>query len=142
MTTARDIMSTDPECVYIYDDLVTAAGRMRDLGIGSLPICSHDNRLVGMVTDRDIVVRCIADGADPYNTAVSVLADGKPVTIGPEDTVEEALRVMTEHSVRRLPVVDGHALVGMLSQADVAQHVSESAAGTLVAEISAAPSNN
>jgi len=114
---------------------------MRDLGVGALPICGDDDQLAGMVTDRDIVTRCIAEGGDPSSTNVDALADGKPVTIGADDDIEEALRTMVSHDVRRLPVIDGQRLVGMLSQADIAQHLPE-AAGQMVADLSRSPANN
>jgi CBS domain-containing protein len=141
MTTARDIMTQDAECVRTSDTLVTAAQRMRDLGVGSMPICGDDDRLAGMLTDRDIVVKCIADGGDPTSTQVEALADGKPVTIGADDDIEEALRTMTSHDVRRLPVIDGDRLVGIVSQADIAQHL-PGAAGALVSDLSTSPNNN
>ena len=141
MTLARDIMTEDAECVRTTDTVVTAAQRMRDLGVGAMPICGDDDRLAGVITDRDIVVKCVADGGDPTAVQVETLADGKPVTIGADDDIEEALRTMTDHDVRRLPVIDGHKLVGMLSQADIAQHLPE-AAGNLVADLSASPDNN
>ncbi len=142
MTTARDIMTSDTECAQISDTLVDAAKKMRDLGVGALPVCGDDNRLQGMVTDRDIVVNCVAEGADPGSTTVDTLCEGKPVTIGADDSVEEALKTMTEHGVRRLPVIDGHDLVGMVSQADVAQNLPEERVGELVEAISSARSNN
>ena len=71
-----------------------------------------DDRLKGMVTDRDIVIRCVAEGGDPAATTAGSLADGKPVTIGADDPVEEVLSTMSRHQVRRLPVIDGHRLVG------------------------------
>jgi len=142
MTKARDIMSGSAECVSENDTLVEAARKMRELGVGALPICGEDNRLKGMITDRDIVVNCIADGGDPTSTKVSELADGKPVTIGADDSVEEALHTMRDHGVRRLPVIDGHDLVGVLSQADVAKHLPEESVGELVEAISSAPSND
>ena len=141
MTTARDIMTQDAECVRTSDTLVTAAQRMRDLGVGSMPICGDDDRLAGMLTDRDIVVKCIADGGDPASTQVESLAEGKPVTIGADDDIQEALRTMTDHDVRRLPVIDGDRLVGIVSQADIAQHLPE-AAGALVSDLSRSPDNN
>jgi CBS domain-containing protein len=141
MSTAREIMTGDPECVSTEDTLVDAARKMRDLQVGALPICGEDNRLAGVLTDRDIVVRCIADEGDPASTRVSQLAEGKPVTIGADDSVEEALRTMKDHGVRRLPVIDGHDLVGMVSQADVARNLPEQAVGDLVEAISSAPSD-
>jgi CBS domain-containing protein len=142
MTTARDIMTTGAECAASTDPLVEAARKMRDLQVGALPICGEDNRLQGMITDRDIVVRCVAEGGDPSTTRVAELAQGKPVTIGADDSVEEALRTMKEHDVRRLPVIDGHDLVGMLSQADLARNLPEEQVGGLVEAISEAASNN
>ncbi|MDQ4036758.1 MAG: CBS domain-containing protein [Actinomycetota bacterium] len=136
MTTARDIMSGGTECVGENETLVDAARKMRDLDVGALPICGEDNRLKGMVTDRDIVVQCIADGGDPRSMKASELAQGKPVTIGADDSVEEALRTMSQHKVRRLPVIDGHDLVGMVSQADIARNLPEEKVGDLVEAIS------
>lgn len=95
-----------------------------------------------MTTARDIVVRCVADGGDPRSIKVSELADGKPVTIGADDSVEEALRTMSQHGVRRLPVIDGQDLIGIVSQADIAKHLPEDAVGELIEAISSAPSSN
>jgi Predicted signal-transduction protein containing cAMP-binding and CBS domains len=137
MTTARDIMTTGPECARADETLVDAARKMRDLDVGALPICGQDNRLHGMVTDRDIVIRCIAEGGDPASTKVSDLGGGETVTIGADDPVEEVLHTMAQHKVRRLPVIDGHQLVGMVSQADVARSLPEDKVGELVEAISA-----
>ena len=109
-------------------------------GAPSSPGPAH--RLKGMLTDRDIVVKCIAVGGDPATTKVAELAEGKPVTIGADDSVEEALRTMKEHGVRRLPVIDGHELIGIVSQADVARNLPEDKIGDLVEAISSAPSNS
>lgn len=136
MTAARDIMTLDPTCVRENDTLVDAARLLRDLDVGALPICGEDDRLKGMLTDRDIVVRCIADGGDPATTTAGSLAQGKPVTIGADDDIREALTVMQDHQVRRLPVIDGHDLVGIISQADIARELSATQTGETVAEIS------
>jgi len=136
MTKAREVMTPDARCVQENQTLADAARLMRDLDVGALPICGEDNRLKGMVTDRDIVVRCIAEGGDPQGTQVSSLARGKPVTIGADDDIEEALRTMSQHQVRRLPVIDGHDLVGMISQADIARNLSDDKIGDLVEAIS------
>ena len=136
MTTAREIMSDDVRCVQEGQSLQEAAQMMKDMGVGALPVCGEDDRLKGMVTDRDIVVECVASGGDPSSTTAGTLADGKPVTIGADDSVEEALRTMAEHQVRRLPVIDGHRLVGMVSQADVARALPEDQVGQLVEAIS------
>ena len=142
MTTARDIMTGGAECARTTETLVDAARRMRDLDVGALPICGDDNRLKGMITDRDIVIRCVADGADPSTVKVEEYAGDETVTIGADDSVEEALRTMTEHGVRRLPVIDGHDLVGMVSQADIARNLPDDKIGQLVEAISSAPANN
>lgn len=141
MSTAREIMTAGAECADVNDSLVDAARKLRDLDVGALPICGEDNRLAGMITDRDIVVRCVADGGDPASIRVGDLADGKPVTIGADDPVEEALATMSKHGVRRLPVIDGHELVGIVSQADVARNLPDEKIGDLVEAISKAPSN-
>jgi len=136
MSTARDLMTAGAECVSEHDTLVTAARRMRDLDVGALPICGDDERLKGVLTDRDIVIRCLADGGDPASVTAGSLAQGKPVTIGADDSADEALRTMAEHQVRRLPVIDGHRLVGMLSQADIARALPDEAVGEVVGDIS------
>jgi len=124
------------------DTLVDVARKMRDLDVGALPICGDDDRLKGMITDRDIVVKAVADGKDPSSVKAEAFAEGKPVTVGADDSVEEALRTMSEYGVRRLPVIDGHELAGMVSQADVAKNLSDDQIGQLVEAISKAPANN
>jgi CBS domain-containing protein len=141
MTTAREIMTGGAECARTDETLVEAAQKMRDLAVGALPICGADNRLKGVITDRDIVVRCVAEGGDPARTTVDEFGGEKPATIGADDPVEEALRTMIAHGVRRLPVIDGHDLVGMLSQADIATHCPPEQTAQLVAAISEEPAN-
>lgn len=136
MTTAREIMSSDVTCVGENESLADAARKMRDLDVGSLPICGEDNRLKGMVTDRDIVTKCIADGGDPTTITAGSIGEGKPVTIGADDSLEEAVRTMVAHKVRRLPVIDGHELVGIISQGDLARSLPEDRVGDLVEAIS------
>jgi CBS domain-containing protein len=136
MTTARDIMTFDPQCVGENDTLVEAARRLRDLDVGAMPICGEDGRLKGMLTDRDIVVKCLAEGGDPATTTAGSLGEGKPVTIGADDDIREALQTMQDHQVRRLPVIDGHDLVGIISQADIARSLSAAETGETVEEIS------
>ena len=136
MTTARDIMTPSPVCAGENENLIDVAKKLRDEGVGALPICGEDNRLKGMVTDRDIVVECLAKDLDPATTTAGQLGDGKPVTIGADDSVEEALATMSQHKVRRLPVIDGHDLVGMVSLADVARSLPEEKVGELTEAIS------
>jgi CBS domain-containing protein len=136
MTIAREIMTPGAECVGENQTLQEAAQKMRDLDVGALPICGEDNRLKGVVTDRDIVIKCLATGGDPRTVTAGELAEGKPVTIGADDSVDEAITTMTDHQVRRLPVIDGHDLVGMISQADLARSLPEDRVGELVELIS------
>ncbi len=135
---AREVMSGGADCVGENDTVADAAKRLADLDVGAMPICGEDERLKGMLTDRDIVVKVLAEGKDPGDVKVGELAQGKPVTIGADDPVEEALATMTEHKVRRLPVIDGHDLIGVVSQADLATELPDDQIGDLVEAISAA----
>ena len=136
-TTARDVMTAGAECVCENDTVATAAERMASLDVGALPICGEDDRLKGMVTDRDIVTRVVARGQDPRQVTVGSLAEGaEVVTIGADDSIEEARRTMEQHQVRRLPVIDGHRLVGMVSQGDLAKALPDEETGHLVESIS------
>jgi CBS domain-containing protein len=136
-TTARDVMTEGAECVSENDTVATAAQRMASLDVGALPICGDDDRLTGMVTDRDIVVKVVAAGQDPNQVTVATLAEGSEVvTIGADDPLEEARRTMEQHQVRRLPVIDGHRLVGMVSQGDLAKALPDEQTGRLVESIS------
>jgi CBS domain-containing protein len=137
--TAREVMTGGAECVGENETVIDAARKLADLDVGAMPICGEDNRLKGMLTDRDIVVKVLAQGKDPASTRAGDLAQGKPVTIGADDSVEEALQTMKDHKVRRLPVIDGHDLIGIVSQADLAQNIDEEKVGDLVEAISAAP---
>ena len=136
--TARDIMSPDCTCIGENDTVLDAAKLLAELNVGSLPICGEDNRLKGMISDRDIVVKTLAKGGDPASTKVGELSqgDGQTVTIGADDSIEEALRTMSEYQVRRLPVIDGRELVGIVSQADIARNYDEERVGELVEAIS------
>ena len=138
---ARDIMSDDCTCIGENDTVLDAAKRLAELDVGSMPICGEDDRLKGMITDRDIVVKVLAQGKDPASTKAGEIGagDGKTITIGADDSIDEALRTMIDHKVRRLPVIDGKQLVGIISQADVATNLDEERVGDLVEAISAAP---
>jgi CBS domain-containing protein len=134
--TVREIMTGGTECVGENESILEAARKMARLDVGSLPICGEDDRLKGMVTDRDIVVKVIAEGKDPQTTRAGELAQGKPVTIGADDSVEEAIHTMAEHKVRRLPVIDGHEMIGIVSQGDLAHAIDKEQVGELVGAIS------
>ena len=137
--TARDVMTGGAECIGENESLLDAARKMAELDVGAMPICGEDDRLKGMLTDRDIVVKAIAEGRAPGDVKAGELGEGKPVTIGADDPVETALQTMADHKVRRLPVIDGHKLIGVVSQADLARNVDEQKVGDLVEAISAAP---
>ncbi len=135
---AREIMSPDPTCVGENDTVLDAAKQLQQLDVGSLPICGEDDRLKGMLTDRDIVVKVLAQGKDPSSTKAGELGQGdaKTVTVGADDPIDQALRTMIDHKVRRLPVIDGHELVGIISQADIATNLEDAKVADLVEAIS------
>ncbi|MFF8830895.1 CBS domain-containing protein [Streptomyces sp. NPDC015131] len=136
MTTARQIMTEGTECIGAEETVLEAAKKMTRLGVGALPICGTDNKLKGMLTDRDIVVKVLGAGKDPAACKAGELAQGEAVTIGADDDADEILRTMTEHQVRRLPVIDGHDLVGMVAQADVARALPDPKVGDLLQALS------
>ena len=135
---ARDIMSTDVAFIGADTPVVEAAKKMRDLDVGALPICGDDKRLKGIITDRDITIHVVAEGKDPSSTnAIDVgEGDANTVTIGADDSIDEALATMQRHQVRRLPVIDGHEVVGIIAQADVATHLTVKETGQTVEAIS------
>jgi CBS domain-containing protein len=136
--TVEEIMTRDPRTVEIGDSLVDAAREMRDGDIGSV-IVTDGGRVAGIVTDRDIVVRAIAEGRDPQSTTVGDVCSSGPRTLEPGDSVEVAAQVMGESSIRRLPVVRDGRLVGVVSLGDLAQ---DRDAGQPLANISAASPNH
>jgi CBS domain-containing protein len=137
---AREIMTPGAEFIPLDATVQEAAQQMATGDIGAMPICNGEGRLQGMLTDRDIVVKVLAAGKDPAQTKVADVAQGtEVVTIGADDSVREAIQTMMKHKVRRLPVIDGTDLVGMVSKGDVAQHADETEVGDLVEAISAAP---
>ena len=137
--TARDVMTGGTECIGENDTVAEAANRLKALDVGAMPICGEDNRLKGMLTDRDIVVEVLAEGKDPSSVKAIELGGEEVVTIGADDSVTEALETMSSHAVRRLPVIDGHDLIGIVSVADLAGAVEDDDLGKVVEAISAAP---
>jgi CBS domain-containing protein len=132
----RDTMTTDPRSITPGAPVVEAARLMRDEDIGSLPV-TDEGRLVGMLTDRDIAVRVVAEGRNPDSTTVGEVLSPHPVAAMPDQDLDEALHLMAQHQVRRLPVVeDDDRLVGILAQADVALEEKEKKTGELVESIS------
>ncbi len=136
MTSIKDLMTSGVQCGPADTTLQGAAKQMRDLDVGSLPICGDDDRLAGMITDRDIVTKCIADGGDPSTVTVGSLAQGTPIWVDADGTAAEALALMSKHQIRRLPVIADHRLVGIVSQADLASELAVGDVGEVVREIS------
>lgn len=136
MSVVREFMTTDARCITENQSLVDAARMMMDLDCGSLPICGDDGRLKGMITDRDIVLKCVAEGRNPADVMARDLATGKPYWIDADANVDEAIDMMERHQVRRLPVISGHSMVGIISQGDIARNYSEQRVGELVEHIS------
>jgi CBS domain-containing protein len=132
----RDAMTEDPRSIGPSVSVVEAARLMREGDIGSLPI-TDDEKLVGMITDRDITTRVVAEGSDPKVTSVSDVYSRDLISVEPDEGIEEALRLMAHHQVRRLPVVENGRLVGIVAQADIALRENEKKTGELVEAISA-----
>ena len=136
MPQVQELMTKKPRTLQPDASAVDAARLMREQDAGVIPLVEGD-RLVGVVTDRDIAIRVVAEGNDPTKTKVAAFTSQNLVTIDPQQDLDEALRLMAEHQVRRLPVIeeDGR-LVGILAQADVARHADEARTGRLVEQIS------
>jgi len=136
MAQIRELMTVKPRTVKAGDSVVEAAKLMKGEDAGIAPIVDGD-RLVGVVTDRDIAIRVVAEGRDPESTTVDDIASQNVVTVDPEQDLDEALRLMAQHQLRRLPVVEEDGkLVGIVAQADVARRVDAARTGEVVGEIS------
>jgi CBS domain-containing protein len=135
MTKARTVMHFGVQCIGEDETLLTAAQMMRDLSVGSLPVCGNDDKLKGIITDRDIVIKCLAMGRNPSDMRARDLAQGEIVWIDADAEVEEAVNIMERHQIRRLPVIDNHRLVGIISEADLAQHLPENKLAELVTRV-------
>ncbi|MFE5095115.1 CBS domain-containing protein [Streptomyces sp. NPDC056638] len=127
MTTAKDIMHTGATWIPAHETLDRAAQLMRDHKVGALPISAEgeQDRMIGILTDRDIVVGCVAMGHDPSRMTAGDLAQGTPRWIDAEADVDMVLEEMQTHRIRRLPVVENKKLIGMISEADLAHHLSD-----------------
>lgn len=135
MTKVREAMTPGVRSATPTQSLADAAAMMKEGDIGSVPVVD-DGRLIGILTDRDIVLRAVAERVDPQSVKVADVASRDLVTVEPEQDLDEALHLMARHQVRRLPVVEQGRLVGMLAQADVAIVAEEKKAGEMVEEIS------
>ena len=131
----RDVMTPGVRTVSPSQSLAEAAAVMKGEDVGSVPVV-EDDRLAGIVTDRDIVIRAVAERRDPQTVKVDEVASRQLVTVEPEHDLDEALALMARHQVRRLPVVEAGRLVGMLAQADVALEAKEKKVGETIEEIS------
>lgn len=127
MTTAKDIMHTGAQWIPAHETLDRAAQLMHEHNVGALPISANGgkDRMVGILTDRDIVVGCVAKGHDPSKMTAGELAQGTPRWIDANAGVEAVLEEMKTHQIRRLPVVENKTLIGMISEADLARHLSD-----------------
>lgn len=142
MKLVGETMTDDCQCIGEHDSVRKAAQRMAELQAGAMPICGEDERLKGMITDRDIAVKVVAKGMDPDATEVAELAEGTPIWVEADADVDHAVALMEEHKVRRLPVIEDRRLVGIISQGDIARQAPTEETAELVASISAAPANN
>ncbi|BCB76563.1 hypoxic response protein Hrp1 [Phytohabitans flavus] len=143
MTNARDVMHVGAECIAPQHTLAEAAQKMRDKHVGSLPIQDDDESLTGIITDRDIVVRCIAEGRDPQAMTAGELAQGIPIWVDAQADIEDVLAIMEDNAIRRLPVLDDEQrIVGMISEADLATHLREHAVSQYTTSIYSAPPNS
>jgi CBS domain-containing protein len=132
----RDLMTSSPRTIQTSTTIVEAARAMKEQDVGPLPIVEGE-RLTGILTDRDIVIRVVAEGKDPQTTTAAEVASRELLTVDPQQSLDEALRLMEQHQVRRLPVCeeDGR-LVGILAQADVARLGHDERTGEVVESIS------
>ena len=135
----RDVMTADPVALDRTVTVAEAARAMRDSDIGAVIVLDDGGVTCGIVTDRDITVRAVAEGQDPTTVELSSICSANPSTIAPDASIEEALELMRREDVRRLPVVEGDQPVGIVSLGDVSV---ERDAGDALADISSAPANN
>ncbi|MFF4145260.1 CBS domain-containing protein [Streptomyces sp. NPDC001698] len=127
MTTAKDIMTPAAQWIPLNETLDRAAQMMRDHEVGALPVSdpNNDDRMCGIITDRDIVVKCIAAGHDPAQVTCGDLCEGTPRWIDAGSDVSDVLREMEDHRIKRLPVLKDKRMIGMISEADVARHLTD-----------------
>jgi CBS domain-containing protein len=137
--TVREAMHEGCECIGENQSALEAAKRMEQLDVGAMPICGEDDRLKGMITDRDIVVKVLAQDKDPATTMAGELAQDRLVFVRADAPMDQALSLMQEHKVRRLPVLDeSKGLCGMITEADIATHMPREKTGETVGAIAAA----
>jgi CBS domain-containing protein len=125
MSKAREVMHPGATCIGENGTLSRAAEMMRDMSVGALPVCGEDGRLHGIITDRDIVVRAIAEGYDPDVVTAGEIAEGTPIWVDADAETDEIIEVMVEAGIRRVPVLEDKRLIGMISEKDLAQRLSD-----------------
>ena len=125
MSTAREIMTQGAQVLREDQSLLEAATMMRDHGVGALPVVSADGGVTGIITDRDIVVNAVAEGQDLGSTTVGSMAHGIVSTVSPDEDVDRIVDTMGDQQIKRLPVVEGDQVIGMISESDLARGVSE-----------------
>ncbi|OIJ89099.1 CBS domain-containing protein [Streptomyces colonosanans] len=135
MTTAGEIMHRGAQWIPAHETLDRAAQLMRELNVGALPISDENERLCGILTDRDIVVGCVAMGHDPSRVTAGEMAKGTPRWIDSGADIGEVLAEMGGHQIRRLPVIENKRLVGMISESDLAEHLTEGQLATWVESV-------
>jgi CBS domain-containing protein len=135
MTQVREVMTSNPQSCASDASVADAAKVMASKDVGPIPVVDGE-RLVGILTDRDIVVRVVAEGRDPQATTVGEVASSDLTTVSPDEDLGRALQLLAERQVRRLPVVDGERLVGIVAQADVARQGDDTQTGRVVEQIS------
>ncbi len=132
----HEIMTAHARCVGRENTLVEAAGLMREMDVGSLPVC-EDDQVIGIITDRDMAIRAIAQGLDPSTTTVEEVMSGGVAHVAADDSVEQAARLMQERGIRRLPVLNRlKRIVGIISLADMAVSSNPAFSGIIVREVS------
>ncbi|MGW0046902.1 CBS domain-containing protein [Nocardia cyriacigeorgica] len=138
MTTTGAVMHPDVACITVRDTMELAAQRMRQLNVGALPICDGEGHPVGIVTDRDIIIKVIALGENPKTTTAGELAQGDDLlTVDAATDIGAALTLMEQHQIRRLPVTEQGKLVGIITEADIARQLPEQTVGEFVEAVCA-----
>ena len=135
MTQVREVMTSNPATCSVEASVEAAAKAMAQEDVGPIPVLDGE-RLVGILTDRDIVVRVVAEGRDPQSTSVGEVASRDLATVSPDENLDRALQLLAERQVRRLPVVEGETLVGVVAQADIARQGDDRTTGQVVEQIS------
>jgi CBS domain-containing protein len=139
MTTARDIMKPGAQWISKEETVGKAARVMAELGVGSLVIADENDRMCGIITDRDIVVKCIAQDRSPSNTRAAELCESTPRWVDADADIDEVLDEMESHRIKRMPVIDRKRLIGMISEADLARHLDDNQLGEFVTAVYGRP---